>query len=127
MNDDHEEKPKRPREGYMKKAIHSNNGCRKTRTTSRPDEQWIRTLYRAEYRSPLGPYILISSHRGVVILKNKERAQFFMDRWERQNISVQHDDTRHAEIKEQLDDYFSGKHLRFSISLDLHGTTTRKR
>ncbi|MDP6178978.1 MAG: methylated-DNA--[protein]-cysteine S-methyltransferase, partial [Desulfatiglandales bacterium] len=80
------------------------------------------TFFLSDYQSPLGPYILGRSQLGVVSLKNEERAQFFIDRWERANISVKYDVAHNLELKEQLDAYFSGQLRQFTVPLDLRGT-----
>lgn len=88
----------------------------------RPDGPFHETFSLTDYNSPLGAYILVSSRWGVVGLKNKERAQFFIDRWESEHISVKYDDAHHFELKEQLDAYFAGQLRRFTAPLDLRGT-----
>jgi methylated-DNA-[protein]-cysteine S-methyltransferase len=88
----------------------------------RPDEPCHDTFFLTDFQSPLGPYILVSSRWGVVGLKNEERAQFFIDRWKRENISIKYDGAHHFELKEQLDAYFAGQLRRFTAPLDLRGT-----
>jgi methylated-DNA-[protein]-cysteine S-methyltransferase len=88
----------------------------------RPDESFSEVFFLTDYQSPLGPYILVSSRWGVVGLKNEERAQIFIDRWERANISVKYDGAHYLELKEQLDAYFAGQLRQFTIPLDLRGT-----
>ena len=93
----------------------------------KPDEPFPETFFLTEYQSPFGLYILVNSQWGVVGLKNQERAKFFIDRWERENISIKYDDGHHLDVKEQLDAYFKGQLRRFKIPLDLRGTPFQRR
>ncbi len=95
----------------------------------KPDERFPETFYLTDYQSPLGLYILVRSRWGVAGLKNKERAQIFIDRWERKSISVKYDGAHNLdpEFKEQLDAYFTGELRQFTIPLDLRGTPFQRK
>ncbi len=88
----------------------------------RPDEQFPETLSLADYQSPLGPYVVISSQWGVVGLKTEKRAEIIIDRMERAGLLVKYDGLYNFEVKEQLDAYFAGQLHQFRIPLDLRGT-----
>jgi O-6-methylguanine DNA methyltransferase len=88
----------------------------------KPDEQIYEAFFLTEYQSPLGVYVLASSQWGIVLLKNEERAKSFIDRWQRCNVSIKYNDAHNLELKKQLDAYFGGERLEFTIPLDLRGT-----
>jgi hypothetical protein len=93
----------------------------------KPDEPICETSLLTEYNSPLGVYVIASSQWAIVLLKNQERAKIFIDRWERRNVSIKHTDTHHLELKKQLDAYFDGQCIKFTVHLDLRGTPSQRK
>jgi len=79
-------------------------------------------LYFSRYHGPLGTYILASSKKGLVCVKTEKQAQVYFARWEKEQIELRRDDSRHLRAIEQLDAYFAGKRRRFTLPLDLRGT-----
>lgn len=93
----------------------------------RPDDTHPETFYVSEYRSPVGSYLLASSQWGVVGVKSDKRSQLYIDRWEKDGISITHDPSANRELAEQLDSYFAGELRRFTVPLDLRGTPFQRR
>jgi methylated-DNA-[protein]-cysteine S-methyltransferase len=93
----------------------------------RPHDPYGETFVLSEYRSPLGPYLLASSQWGVVGVKSDRRSQLYVERWEKEGISVRHDPNANAELVSQLDAYFGGTLRRFTVPLDLRGTPFQRR
>lgn len=93
----------------------------------KPDDPIEEVFILSRYESPLGPYILASSRYGTVGVKNEERAPFFMDRWQKEGISLSYDNTHHIEIEKQLSAYFKGELRDFTFPLDIRGTPFQRR
>ena len=87
--------------------------------SSLPDTLWV-----SHYDSPLGPYLLASSQRGLVCLEPLDQAQPRLRRWDRDGISVADgapSPHNHAAAR-QLDEYFAGARRHFTVPLDPRGT-----
>ncbi len=80
------------------------------------------TFFFIRYWSPLGPYILANSNKGVVCVKTEAQAPGFLARWEHQGIELMKNDKKNQRLIKQLDAYFKGKRSRFNVPLDLRGT-----
>lgn len=82
-----------------------------------------RVLFKRHYPSPLGPYLLVSSPKGVVCVKTERQSPAYLERWEREKSELRDDEGQNNELARQLDAYFAGKLRRFNLSLDLRGTS----
>ena len=82
------------------------------------------TLWVSHYESPLGPYLLASSQRGLVCLEPLDQAQARLRRWRRGGIgTVDGADAPHNRAAaRQLNDYFAGDRRSFTVPLDPRGT-----
>ena len=80
------------------------------------------TFCTSVYHSPIGPYMLVSSERGVVGVKSNGLASSLIARWEKSGIRVKPGSGCNDNAARELDAYFSGKLLRFTVPLDLRGT-----
>ena len=78
------------------------------------------------YQSPLGPYLIARSQRGIICVKTEDRAQAILDRWKKSGIDLNEDNSHNRRLISQLDAYFSGKGRRFNIPLDLQGTSFQR-
>jgi methylated-DNA-[protein]-cysteine S-methyltransferase len=74
------------------------------------------------YDSPLGRYVLASTHQGLVCLKPEEQAAARLRRWQKIGIRTEEGKGFSSRITEQLDDYFAGKLRQFDVAFDLRGT-----
>ena len=94
----------------------------------KPDEpdKAPETFYLTHYHSPLGTYIIASSNEGIVCVKPEDRAQIYLARWERAGIEVKDNGAHNSRLQSQLDVYFTGKLHRFTVPLDLRGTSFQR-
>jgi O-6-methylguanine DNA methyltransferase len=83
-------------------------------------------LFYSRYHSPLGIYILASSKKGLVCVKTEKQAPAYFARWKKEKLELRKDDARHTAAVAQLDDYFAGKRRRFTLPLDLSGTSFQR-
>ncbi|GEM_PF-291203 len=90
----------------------------------RPDESFRtrEVLFFTRYQSPLGPYILATSEKGVFCIKTEDRAPRFLARWEDEGLEFKGDAKKNLEVVRQLDGYFKGERRGFVLPLDLRGT-----
>jgi methylated-DNA-[protein]-cysteine S-methyltransferase len=72
--------------------------------------------------SPLGRYVLASTHQGLVCLKPEEQAAARLARWQKSGIRIKEGAGFNRRAAEQLDDYFAGKLRQFDVEFDLRGT-----
>ncbi len=72
-------------------------------------------LYYSTMASPIGPLALLATERGLSGVFMEAHGTSIRDEW----IS---DDDRLAEVRMQLDSYFSGSLRVFDLALDLQGT-----
>jgi len=79
-------------------------------------------FYKKNYDSPLGKYILVSSGQGVAGVKSDNKTSSLLDRWERSGIRIKEGNGYNDAVARELDAYFAGKLIRFSVPLDLRGT-----
>jgi len=93
-----------------------------THGTKRPE-----TFFVSSYNSPLGTYTLVSSHRGVIRVGPKERAERHLARWKRKGIRLERGDEHNTVLARELDAYFAGKLRQFTVPLDLRGTAFQLR
>jgi len=80
------------------------------------------TFFLRHYDSPLGTYIIVISHQGVVCVTTEDRASARFARWEREGIQIQDGGKLNETVADQLDAYLAGKLRQFSVPLDLRGT-----
>jgi O-6-methylguanine DNA methyltransferase len=80
------------------------------------------TFFVSSYKSPLSIYTLVNSHRGVIRVGPKERAERRLARWKRDGIRLQRNGEYNAALARELDAYFGGKLRQFTVPLDLRGT-----
>jgi methylated-DNA-[protein]-cysteine S-methyltransferase len=81
------------------------------------------TFFFTHYHSPLGIYLLASSERGVVCVKTEERSDISLSRWEREGMELKEDAKPNLGLISELDAYFAGKLHKFTVPLDLRGTS----
>ncbi len=74
------------------------------------------------YDSPLGKYLLVSSHRGLVCVKPEGQVMPRLERWQKTGISIEEGDGFNRETAAQLDKYFTGNLREFDVPLDVRGT-----
>ena len=79
-------------------------------------------FFLTSYHSPLGTYTLINSQRGVVSLAPENQTPARLARWERQGIHIREGSAQNDIVAHQLDEYFAGRLLQFTLPLDLRGT-----
>jgi methylated-DNA-[protein]-cysteine S-methyltransferase len=75
-----------------------------------------------DYDSPLGRYVLVSSHRGLVCVKPEEQAVPRLERLQKTGIKIEDGNGFNRNIAEQLDEYFAGRLRRFDVTLDARGS-----
>jgi methylated-DNA-[protein]-cysteine S-methyltransferase len=85
------------------------------------------TFFVSSYKSPLGTYTLVSSHRGVIRVGPEERAGKRLARWKQNGIRLEGGDEHNAALARELDAYFAGKLRQFTVPLDLRGTAFQLR
>ena len=85
------------------------------------------TFFVSSYNSPLGTYTLVSSHRGVIRVGPKERAERHLGRWKRNGIRLERGDEHNAALAQELNAYFAGRLRQFTVPLDLRGTAFQLR
>jgi methylated-DNA-[protein]-cysteine S-methyltransferase len=85
------------------------------------------TFFVASYKSPLGTYTLVSSHRGVIQVEPEEGAERYLARWKQNGIRLEEGEKRNAALARELNAYFAGKLRRFTVPLDLRGTAFQLR
>ena len=95
----------------------------------KPDEpaREPETFCLTNYQSPLGVYILASSDEGIVCVKPEEQAQTYLERWKRARVAMRGNGALNLDLKTQFDAYFAGGLRRFTIPLDLRGTSFQRR
>lgn len=84
------------------------------------------TFFQARYHSPLGPYTLVSSPRGIVCAATGDEANSRLHRWRRNGVYIQSGGGFIATVAHQLDEYFAGRLLQFNVPLDLRGTSFQR-
>ncbi|MFH0845150.1 MAG: methylated-DNA--[protein]-cysteine S-methyltransferase [Pseudomonadota bacterium] len=75
----------------------------------------------------MGRYALISSKRGVVLLKPEDRMGNRLEAWQGEGIRLHDGKDYHRQVATELDAYFSGRLRDFSVPLDLRGTDFQRR
>lgn len=85
------------------------------------------TFFLRPYHSPLGPYLLVSSPRGVVCVATEDEVATRRARWSRDGIRTQDDGGECDAVADDLDAYFAGRLLGFNVPLDLRGTSFQRR
>ena len=83
-------------------------------------------FFLTQYHSPLGTYVLASSEKGIVCVKTEERAEAYLARWEHERIELRANGGHNLKLVSQLDAYFARKRRRFTIPLDLRGTSFQR-
>jgi O-6-methylguanine DNA methyltransferase len=81
----------------------------------------------SRYESPIGPYFLAGSTDGIVCIKTEEQAEKVFARWKREKVTLKENLSAHADVMKQLDEYFAGKRMHFTVPLDLRGTPFQSR
>jgi epoxyqueuosine reductase len=94
----------------------------------KPDEpdRVAEIFYLTYYHSPLGTYIIASSNEGIVCVKPEDCVRTYLERWERAGIEVRDNGVHNIRLKSQFYAYFTGKLRRFTIPLDLRGTSFQR-
>lgn len=80
------------------------------------------TLFRSYYESPLGPYTIVSSNKGIVSVASPVTTSDRLERLERKNVSFREGGEYNATLLKELEAYFEGKLRSFNVPLDLRGT-----
>jgi len=84
----------------------------------------MEALYYSRMNSPVGPLLIGVSETALVALEFDrglpKKIAGLVIQW-------QESEARTQEVREQLDEYFSGKRLDFDLTLDLRGTDFQKR
>ena len=93
-----------------------------THGTERPE-----TFFVSSYKSPLGTYTLVCSHRGVIRVGPEERAERHLARWKRNGIRLEEGTEHNTALVRELDAYFAGRLRQFTVPLDLRGTAFQLR
>ena len=93
-----------------------------TQETKRPE-----TFFVSSYKSPLGTYTLVSSHRGVIRVGLEERTERHLARWKRNGIRLEDGTEHNTALVRELDAYFAGRLRQFNVPLDLRGTAFQLR
>jgi len=91
------------------------------------DAKVAETFHLSRYESPIGPYVLVSSQKGVVLLESADRAGEKIAGWERQRIRIREGEGHNDQAMEELDAYFARKLRQFRVPLDLRGTDFQRR
>lgn len=81
------------------------------------------TLYYSRIDSPVGPLLLAMSGRGLAILAFGHELPH---RLGGEKISWEESDEACAAARQQLEEYFAGRRLEFTVPLDLRGTDFQK-
>ncbi|MGC5327459.1 methylated-DNA--[protein]-cysteine S-methyltransferase [Brevibacillus sp. SYSU BS000544] len=90
------------------------------------------TLYYSMMDSPIGPLLLASTKKGLCNIEfgPEDEAVAALQRWSRKwgidGGKPIADDTKLAEVKNQLTEYFTGQRKSFTIPFDLYGTPFQK-
>jgi methylated-DNA-[protein]-cysteine S-methyltransferase len=79
-------------------------------------------FYVDSYDSPLGRYVLVSSHGGLVCLKPEEQAMPRLERWQKMGIRIEDGNGFNGATVVQLEEYFAGSLRQFNVVLDVRGT-----
>jgi methylated-DNA-[protein]-cysteine S-methyltransferase len=85
------------------------------------------TFFVSSYKSPLGTYTLVSSHRGIIRVGPEERAERRLARWIHNGIRLERGEEHNATLAREFDAYFAGKLRKFTVPLDLRGTAFQLR
>jgi methylated-DNA-[protein]-cysteine S-methyltransferase len=95
----------------------------------KPDDPDIgpEVFFLDSYESPLGRYVLVSSHRGLVCLKPEEQAASRLEHYQKIGIKIEEGNGFHSSILEQLGEYFAGNLRQFDVVLDVRGTAFQRR
>ena len=81
------------------------------------------TVFVSLLQSPLGPYLLVSSHQGLVMLEPEEHGQDRLARWERDGARISEGGPHNRVAMQELEEYFSARREKFTVPLDLRGTS----
>jgi len=101
---------------------HGYRACKICKPDGHPIEPEIFFLTR--YKSPLGIYVILSSKQGILSIETEEDAQTNITRLQRDGIQIsQGEDEYNSWAASELDEYFAGRLSRFTVPLDLRGTT----
>lgn len=84
-------------------------------------------FYTKIHATPLGPYVLVSSSRGVVCVEPEESMAGMVALYERSGIAVRPGNGFNAQAARELDAYFKGALRRFETPLDLRGTPFQRK
>ncbi len=79
-------------------------------------------FYIKTHATPLGPYVLLSSRRGLVCVEPEEFMAERLADYKRAGMVVRRENGFNEQAAGQLDAYFKGALRRFEIPLDLRGT-----
>jgi O-6-methylguanine DNA methyltransferase len=84
------------------------------------------TLFTSFYQSPLGRYVLITSSKGIVCFEPEEHAVSRVSRWKKKGVHLEERSSLGNSVVRELDAYFAGRLQKFTLPLDLRGTTFQK-
>jgi O-6-methylguanine DNA methyltransferase len=91
----------------------------------KPDESvpHEETSYLTMQDTPFGPYTIVSSARGIVLVASEITVVRKLGRLKRSGLQVRECQKHYNSLlARELDEYFSGKLVRFTVPLDLRGT-----
>lgn len=101
---------------------HGYRACKVCKPDGHPVE--LEIFFLTRYKSPLGTYVILSSKQGIVSIETEEDVQTEIERLQRDGIQIRQEETEYNSwAASELDDYFAGRLSRFTVPLDLRGTT----
>ena len=84
------------------------------------------TIFVQRCDSPLGPYVLASSLKGLACVKPEDQQRPDLDRWARDGARFEEGGEWNARAAEQLEAYFAGELTAFDVPLDMRGTAFQR-
>ena len=91
--------------------------CKPDREISEPE-----ILYRSVYASPIGVYTIISSAKGIVSVASPVTTPNRIERLEKRRVKYRDGGELNEALSSELDAYFAGKLIGFTLPLDIRGT-----
>ena len=83
-------------------------------------------LYKIQYESPLGTYILVSSHVGLACVKPEDQSFPDLESWICEGGSYEEGGAHNEATARHLDSYFKGEMKDFDVPLDMAGTAFQR-
>ena len=83
------------------------------------------TLYYSRMHSPVGPLLIGVSEQGALVALEFDRG--LPKKIAGAEVRWEHSEDKTRAVREQLEEYFSGRRRNFDLALDLRGTAFQKR